>query len=111
MNIYQDYIKEIEERKAQGLHPKPVDGAELLSKIIEQIKDSSNEYREDSLNFFIYNVLPGTTSAATVKAKFLKEIILGESVLKEITPSFAFEQFHLILLKQFFCRLLFDILR
>ncbi|WBX75372.1 bifunctional aconitate hydratase 2/2-methylisocitrate dehydratase [Tenacibaculum ovolyticum] len=92
MNIYQDYIKEIEERKAQGLHPKPVDGAELLSKIIEQIKDSSNEYREDSLNFFIYNVLPGTTSAATVKAKFLKEIILGESVLKEITPSFAFEQ-------------------
>ncbi|WP_064967541.1 bifunctional aconitate hydratase 2/2-methylisocitrate dehydratase [Tenacibaculum ovolyticum] len=92
MNIYQDYIKEIEERKAQGLHPKPVDGAQLLSKIIEQIKDSSNEYREDSLNFFIYNVLPGTTSAATVKAKFLKEIILGESVLKEITPSFAFEQ-------------------
>ncbi|WP_237275232.1 bifunctional aconitate hydratase 2/2-methylisocitrate dehydratase [Tenacibaculum ovolyticum] len=92
MNIYQDYIKEIEERKAQGLHPKPVDGAELLSKIIEQIKDSSNEYREDSLNFFIYNVLPGTTSAATVKAKFLKEIILGEFVLKEITPSFAFEQ-------------------
>lgn len=92
MNIYQDYIKEIEGRKAQGLHPKPVDGAELLSKIIEQIKDSSNEYREDSLNFFIYNVLPGTTSAATVKAKFLKEIILGEFVLKEITPSFAFEQ-------------------
>jgi aconitate hydratase 2/2-methylisocitrate dehydratase len=92
MNIYQDYIKEIEERKAQGLHPKPVDGTELLSKIIEQIKDSSNEYREDSLNFFIYNVLPGTTSAATVKAKFLKEIILGEFVLKEITPSFAFEQ-------------------
>ncbi|PKH51270.1 bifunctional aconitate hydratase 2/2-methylisocitrate dehydratase [Tenacibaculum sp. Bg11-29] len=92
MNIYQDYIKEIEERKAQGLHPKPVDGAELLSEIIEQIKDSGNEHREESLNFFIYNVLPGTTSAATVKAKFLKEIILGEFVLKEITPSFAFEQ-------------------
>ena len=92
MNIYQDYIKEIEERKAQGLHPKPIDGAELLSKIIAQIKDTDNEYREDSLNFFIYNVLPGTTSAAGVKAKFLKEIILGESVLKEITPAFALEQ-------------------
>lgn len=92
MSIYINYIKEIEERKAQGLHPKPVDGAELLSKIIAQIKDSGNEYRKDSLNFFIYNVLPGTTSAASVKAKFLKEIILGESVLKEITPSFAFEQ-------------------
>ncbi|WP_067145913.1 bifunctional aconitate hydratase 2/2-methylisocitrate dehydratase [Pseudotamlana agarivorans] len=92
MNIYNDYLKEIEERKEQGLHPKPIDGAELLSVIIEQIKDVDNEHREDSLNFFIYNVLPGTTSAAGVKAKFLKEIILGESVVKEITPAFALEQ-------------------
>ncbi|CAM4167536.1 bifunctional aconitate hydratase 2/2-methylisocitrate dehydratase [Zobellia nedashkovskayae] len=92
MSIYKDYLKEIEERKSQGLHPKPIDGAELLSKIIEQIKDENNEYREDSLNFFIYNVLPGTTSAAGVKAKFLKEIVLGESVVKEITPTFALEQ-------------------
>ncbi|TDS17061.1 aconitase [Maribacter caenipelagi] len=92
MSIYKDYLKEIDERKVQGLHPKPIDGAELLSKIIEQIKDVDNEYREDSLNFFIYNVLPGTTSAAVVKAKFLKEIVLGESVVKEITPSFALEQ-------------------
>ncbi|WP_291965635.1 bifunctional aconitate hydratase 2/2-methylisocitrate dehydratase [Maribacter sp.] len=92
MSIYKDYLKEIEERKGQGLHPKPIDGAELISKIIEQIKDVDNEYREDSLKFFIYNVLPGTTSAAGVKAKFLKEIILGESVVNEITPAFALEQ-------------------
>ncbi|WP_299134057.1 bifunctional aconitate hydratase 2/2-methylisocitrate dehydratase [uncultured Tenacibaculum sp.] len=92
MSIYKDYIKEIEERKVQGLHPKPIDGSSLISEIIKQIKDIDNEYREDSLNFFIYNVLPGTTSAAGVKAKFLKEIILGEFVLKEISPSFAFEQ-------------------
>ncbi len=91
MNIYQDYIQEIEERKGQGLNPKPIDGAELLSEIIEQIKDLNNEYRADSLNFFIYNVVPGTTSAAGTKAKFLKEIILGEAVVKEITPAFAFE--------------------
>ena len=92
MSIYKDYLQQIEERKEQGLHPQPIDSAKLLSKIIEQIKDSDNEYREGSLNFFIYNVLPGTTSAASVKAKFLKEIILGESVLKEITPAFAYEQ-------------------
>ncbi|AUC23159.1 bifunctional aconitate hydratase 2/2-methylisocitrate dehydratase [Polaribacter sejongensis] len=92
MSIYKDYLKQIEERKEQGLHPQPIDGAELLSKIIEQIKDLENEYREESLNFFIYNVLPGTTSAAGVKAKFLKEIILGESIVKEITTSSAFEQ-------------------
>jgi aconitate hydratase 2 / 2-methylisocitrate dehydratase len=92
MNTYNDYIKEIEERKGQGLHPKPIDGAELLSEIIAQIKDIDNKFRTDSLNFFIYNVLPGTTSAAGVKAKFLKEIILGESKVKEITPAFALEQ-------------------
>ena len=39
MNTYNDYLKEIEARKLQGLHPKPIDGAELLSEIITQIKD------------------------------------------------------------------------
>lgn len=91
MNIYNDYIKEIEERKGQGLNPKPIDGAELLSEIIAQIKDLNNEYRVDSLNFFIYNVVPGTTPAANVKADFLKEIVLGQSVVAEITPAFALE--------------------
>ena len=91
MNIYNDYLKEIEERKAQGLHPKPIDGAELLSTIIAQIKDVDNANREDSLKFFIYNVVPGTTPAAGVKATFLKEIILGDSAVMEITPAFAFE--------------------
>ena len=92
MSLYSEYLSEIETRKNElGLHPKPIDGAELLSEIIEQIKDAGNAHREDSLKFFIYNTLPGTTSAAVVKAKFLKEIILGESVLAEITPTFAFE--------------------
>jgi len=92
MSLYLDYLAEIESRKNDlGLAPKPIDSAELLSEIIAQIKDTGNEYREDSLKFFIYNTLPGTTSAAGVKAKFLKEIILGESVLAEITPEFAFE--------------------
>ncbi|PPK93041.1 MULTISPECIES: bifunctional aconitate hydratase 2/2-methylisocitrate dehydratase [Nonlabens] len=92
MNTYKNYLQQIEDRKEQGLHPQPIDGAELLSEIISQIKDVNNEFREQSLNFFIYNVLPGTTSAAVVKAKFLKEIILGQEAVKEITPAFAFEQ-------------------
>lgn len=91
MSLYKEYIKEIEERKSQGLNPKPIDGAELLSEVIAQIKDLNNEYREDSVKFFIYNTLPGTTPAAVVKAKFLKEIILGEEAVAEITPTFAFE--------------------
>ena len=91
MDTYIEYLKEIDERKGQGLHPLPIDGAALLAEIIEQIKDSAHEHRQDSLNFFIYNTLPGTTSAAGVKATFLKAIILGESVVEEITPAFAFE--------------------
>ncbi len=91
MNLYKEYIKEIEERKGQGLHPKPIDSAELLSEIIAQIKDAKNSNRKECLHFFIYNTLPGTTSAAGQKAKFLKEIILGQEVVSEITPAFALE--------------------
>ncbi|MEL6730401.1 MAG: bifunctional aconitate hydratase 2/2-methylisocitrate dehydratase, partial [Bacteroidota bacterium] len=89
---YTEYLKEIEERKKQGLHPKPIDGAALMSEVIAQIKDVHHTHRKDSLQFFIYNVLPGTTSAAGVKAKFLKEIILGQSNVEEISPASAFEQ-------------------
>ena len=91
MNIYEDYIKEIEERKVQGLEPKPIDNRELLFEIITEIKDLDSSIRKKSIDFFIYNVLPGTTSAAGIKAAFLKEIILGEISLEEITPQFAFE--------------------
>ncbi|ODS14075.1 aconitate hydratase [Pseudoalteromonas tetraodonis] len=85
-------MEEIQTRKTElGLSPQPIDSAELVSEIINQIKDTNNEHRKDSLHFFIYNTLPGTTSAASVKAQFLKEIILGEEHVAEITPEFAFE--------------------
>ena len=91
MSLYNDYLQEIEDRKGQGLHPKPIDGADLISEIISQIKDTVNANREASLQFFIYNVVPGTTPAAAQKAAFLKEIILGTEVVAEITPAFALE--------------------
>ncbi|MDO6480910.1 bifunctional aconitate hydratase 2/2-methylisocitrate dehydratase [Shimia thalassica] len=91
MSLYTDYLTEIETRKEQGLHPKPIDDGALVAELIEQIKDTANAHREDSLKFFIYNTLPGTTSAAGVKAAFLKEIILGQATVAEITPDFAFE--------------------
>lgn len=89
---YNEYLKEIEERKELGLHPKPIDGAELITEIISQIKDENHGDREQSLDFFIYNVLPGTTPAAKVKSEFLKNIILGKEEVKEISQEFAFEQ-------------------
>ncbi|GAA3914874.1 bifunctional aconitate hydratase 2/2-methylisocitrate dehydratase [Litoribacillus peritrichatus] len=93
MSLYSDYLAEIEVRKADlGLNPKPIDSAELLSEIIAQIKDTGNAEREASLNFFIYNTLPGTTPAAGVKAAFLKDIVLGKETVAEISPEFALEQ-------------------
>jgi len=93
MSLYTEYLKEIEVRKNElGLNPKPIDTAELTSEIIAQIKDTGNEHREASLNFFIYNTLPGTTPAAVVKAKFLKEIVLGQEKVEEISAEFALEQ-------------------
>ena len=91
MSIYKNYIQEISERKTQGLKAKPIDDDQLLAEVISQIKDVNHPDRKDSIWFFIYNTLPGTTSAATVKAKFLKEIILGDSAVEEISPAFAFE--------------------
>ena len=67
MKKYEDYIIEIKDRQDLKLQPKPIEEAELLSEIILQIKDLNNKYRDESINFFIYNVTPGTTSAASRK--------------------------------------------
>ena len=91
MTLYTAYLEEIETRKKQGLSPKPIDGDALTKEIIAQIKDASHAHRAESLNFLIYNTLPGTTSAAGEKARFLKDIILGDVVVEEISVSFAFE--------------------
>ena len=92
MTNYDDYLKEIEERKVNGLNPKPIDSAELVLELIDQIKDVNHPSRKDALHFFIYNTLPGTTSAAGAKSKFLKDIITGNSSIDEISIDFAFEQ-------------------
>ncbi|WP_050606007.1 bifunctional aconitate hydratase 2/2-methylisocitrate dehydratase [Ruegeria sp. 6PALISEP08] len=91
MSLYTEYLNEIESRKEQGLNPKPIDDGALAKEVIDQIRDPQNAHRADSLNFFIYNTLPGTTSAAGEKARFLKEIILGEADVEEISQDFAFE--------------------
>ncbi len=91
MSLYADYLKQIDARDVLGLHPKPIEDAPLVEELINQIKDLDHEHRADSLDFLIYNTLPGTTSAAGVKAQFLKQIILGHETVAEITPEFAFE--------------------
>ena len=38
MNTYNDYIKRSKKEKVKGLHPKPIDGAELLSELFRKLK-------------------------------------------------------------------------
>ena len=91
MNLYKNYLEEIQNRKKQSLKPKPIDDGNLLKEIISEIKDFNSEFRQDCINFLIFNTLPGTTSAAEEKSKFLKEIINNEISIKEISINFAFE--------------------
>ena len=91
MELYKNYLDEIESRKNQSLKPKPIDDGSLLKEIIFHIKDNKSEYRKECLNYFVYNTLPGTTSAAEEKAIFLKEIISNKISVDEISIDFAFE--------------------
>ena len=91
MSLFKKYLLENKKRKVLDLDPKPIDEKELLDEIIEQIKIINHEHRDISLDFFVYNVLPGTTEAARSKSNFLKEIILSNIKVKEISIDFAFE--------------------
>ena len=91
MSLYSDYLDEIETRRQQGLNPKPIEDADLIKEIIAQIEDVESAHRTASLDFFIYNTIPGTTSAAGQKAGFLKRIIVGEVEVAEIPADLAFE--------------------
>ena len=74
MKFYKHYIQEIEDRKKLYLKPKPIDDGNLLKEIITEITNVNSKHREKCLNFLIFNTLPGTTSAAKEKSRFLKKM-------------------------------------
>ncbi len=90
MSAYENYLKDIETRKTEGLNPKPIEDSQTVIELINHIKQNS-AHKKDCLDHLIYNTLPGTTGAAKEKAKFLKEIILGSLQIPEIDNKFAFE--------------------
>ena len=53
MNLYAAYLDEIESRKKQNLKPKPIDNGPMVEQLIKQILDKENEYRDESIYFFI----------------------------------------------------------
>ena len=91
MSVYSDYLDEIETRRQQGLNPKPIEDATLIKEIISHIEDEGSTQHKACLEFFIYNTIPGTTSAAGEKASFLKKIILGNAKVRELPETLAFE--------------------
>ena len=78
-------IFEIENRKAQGLQPKPIDRGELLAEIIAQIKDTAHPHRAD--RSIISFIIPARHHQrrwrqSTVLKRLLKAILrLGKSLL------------------------------
>ena len=91
MELYEAYSKEIIDRSKLGLGPKPIDQGDLIIEIIDILLGPKSPSRNDALKHFTYNTLPGTTGAATVKAKFLKRLILKHDTIDEIDQGFAFE--------------------
>ena len=91
MGLYKSYLDQIEERRELKLHPKPIDDGQLTSEIISIISDPKHNDRDTALEIFLYNILPGTTDAAVVKAEFLKSIICDQVSIKEISKDLAFE--------------------
>ena len=91
MKLLKSYLEEIEHRKNLELSPKPIESSDLIKELIQQIKQKDAEHRSISLHLFVYNVLPGTTGAASEKALFLQDIILQNFTIKEISIDFAFE--------------------
>ncbi len=90
MSAYENYLKDIETRKTEGLNPRPIEDSQTVIELISHIKQNT-AHKKDCLDHLIYNTLPGTTGAAKEKAKFLKEIILGSLQIPEIDNKFAFE--------------------
>ena len=61
INTYKEYLKEIDERKIDGLKPLPIDGAELLSAIIDQIKDLNNDGIDEVITYVSGNLVCGSS--------------------------------------------------
>ena len=91
MSLFDAYLDEIKKRKQQGLGAKPIDNGDLAREIITHIKSTRREHHDQCVDFLIFNMLPGTTKAASEKAAFLKQIINNNYQIKEISIDRAFE--------------------
>ena len=91
MSLLEEYLEEITIRNQQGLGAKPIDNGNLAREIITHVKSIDSKNHNQCVDFLIFNMLPGTTKAASEKAEFLKQIINDIYQIDEISTDRAFE--------------------
>ena len=89
MSLFDDYLSEIEKRKKQGSKAEAVGDDALTTELIGHIC-RMRPAPPCGLSGPFWSITPcGTTSAAGVKAKFLKDIISGNIEVAEISAESA----------------------
>ena len=78
------YREHVEQRRAEGLPPLPLD-AQQVADLIELIKNPPSGEEDTLLDLLIKRVPPGVDQAAYVKAAFLTDVAKGNAECKLIT--------------------------
>jgi aconitate hydratase 2/2-methylisocitrate dehydratase len=82
------YLKHVEERKAQGIPPRPLD-PEQTAEVVKLLQKPPKGQEQFLLDLLRNRVSPGVDPAAEVKAKFLAEIVKGAKKSPLISKSEA----------------------
>tara|TARA_B100000925_G_scaffold279509_1_gene249345 strand:+ start:2153 stop:2377 length:225 start_codon:yes stop_codon:yes gene_type:complete len=73
MDLYEEYLDEIQKRKKQGLCAKPIDNGVLAREIISHVKSPNSKQHNQCVDFLIFNMLPGTTKQLVKRLNFLSK--------------------------------------
>jgi len=82
------YLKHVEERKAQGIPPRPLD-PEQTAEVVKLLQKPPKGQEQFLLDLLRNRVSPGVDPSAEVKAKFLAEIVKGAKKSPLISKSEA----------------------
>jgi aconitate hydratase 2/2-methylisocitrate dehydratase len=88
--VLDSYREHVEQRRAQGLPPLPLD-ARQVADLIELIKNPPIGENDTLMDLLVNRVPPGVDQAAYVKAAFLTDVAKGNSACELITRERATE--------------------
>ena len=83
-----DYRKHFKERSLQGIPPKPLTADQVVD-LINMLKSSASESKDELLDLLSNRIPPGVDEAAYVKASFLSSIAMGKESNSFISPEVA----------------------